>query len=897
MVINNKRYSTLIWGAIIIALVWEAHIFSIFHSLNGFAYDHAMRFNIKNSTSDQLIVFDGDQQFAERGDETWLPLLKNVLAQDVKQVVFNFLPEKVSGDFYQFAADSGKVVFGQHVQNSDPYSTAKLRPLPLAAKNKKIPLSAVSPAISQSAIYRTQSLNITIDSLNLPTLEYAAAQRALGKSITLKSPDYLINFIGGSARIPKINLAQALSGSLVSELVSGRTVLIGVYGTEPLASYFTPLSTATEQTSDVLFHAFALDTLLSKRTIQIVPNWAMLLGIMGITAMTLIFCQYLAFQYSLLVSVVLTISYGLMCWLVLQEFFLWIPIVELVLAQWLAFALAWRYRFAQEIHMLDTTLLTISANLQDKAFPVSFYHAEDPWTQLIVMINQTLNLSRIIFLERVLDDHRLKEIKAFNCSINDVEERRRDYERTPYSTVIQENKPLLQERPYLKALPGDDKQYLAPLVFADEVLGFWAFTVESIAMESPAKFLALTQAYTTQISEILYYRKELQKRQIQEKNALWSLFKFNLVAKPYLILNQSVALLDKRSAQLQQVFNSLNTGGVLYDLFGRVLLVNHYMEDLAQFANLKLYNMTALDLITAVSGCNITDARRILQKTIFDLEMVSIPVSNFKVGRDYVLHIQPLKLQDYQKQLGDSAPVFQIVGILCELEDVTELKAIYRMKGQIFERFSYQVRNDLATMLFALSIFEDANTSAEEKTFALGGVQSKIEETLTNLNSINEQMNIEIESLTSGSGGYPINGQEAIKKAVTSLTEYAALRTISLDLKIPGLLGLVFASSAELYLIFHTVLTEMIDDCFEGAKVLIEIEENDGWVHYCFRNNGIGIAKYKAQQINEDRVLMPVEGLTMEEINRYITNWEGRIEFSNQVGKGSIVTLSLKCFL
>ncbi|MEQ1485426.1 CHASE2 domain-containing protein [Methyloglobulus sp.] len=900
MVINNKRYSTLIWGAIIIALMWEAHIFSIFHSLNGFAYDHAMRLNIKNSTSDQLIVLDGDQQFAERGDETWLPLLKNVLAQDVKQVVFNFLPEKVSGDFYQFAADSGKVVFGQHVQNSDPYSTAKLRPLPLAAKNKKIPLSAVSPAFSQSAIYRTQSLNISIDSLSLPTLEYAAAQRASGKSITLKSPDYLINFIGGSARIPKINLAQALSGSLVSELVSGRTVLIGVYGTEPLASYFTPLSTATEQTSDVLFHAFALDTLLSERTIRIVPNWAMLLGIMAITAMTLIFCQYLAFQHSLWVAVVLTICYGLTSWLVLHGFFLWIPPVELVVAQWLAISLAWCNRVAQESQLLHDMQASLSANLQDKAFPVSFFQSDDPWTQLLTMINQSLNLTRIIFLERVPNDHRLREIKAFNCRINDVVEARRDYERTPYSTVIQANRPLLQAQPYLRELAIGDLQFLAPLVFADEVLGFWAFSVEPrIFLEAKAKFMALTHAYMIQISEFLFYRQEWQSYQAQqEKNKFLRYLQFNSGAKPYHTLNQSISLLERRATELQGVFNTLNTGGILYDLFGRVVLLNKYMEDLAQSVNLKPYNMTPLDLVVALTGLKTDEARQILQKTIFNLEATTTPVPQFKSDHDFLLLIQPLTFEDSKNNLSDSAPTPQIVGILIELEDVTYLKAIYRLKEQVFERLGFQIYQELASIQSDLTDCSgEVGVLKQECTSSIASVQDRIKALLATLESVSKEINKEVESVTSDLGCYPIDGLPAIKKAVAELNDYAILRMILLHLELPDALGLVFASPNELYRIFQTLLTMIIDDTFEGAQVWISVEDKAEWVHYHFRNIGIGISYKTQQNKGQNETSISAENLAIDRAFDYVRRWGGKLDISNQVGKGSTVTLSLRRFL
>jgi len=899
MLINNKQYSAVIIGVIIIALVWSAHVFAVFHLTNGFAYDYLMRNYTSTTASTQLIMLDGDKRHTEHGDEEWLPLLKNLLKQDVKQVVFTFLPEQVSADFYQLAADSGKVVFGRQVSVSDPDSPPNLQPLPAAAMGKNISFGLIKTAQNQHGIYRTQENTVNIDGQLLPTLEFHAAQRTLGKAIASTAQNYRINFIGGTARIPKVKLDHALAGGLVGELVTGRTVLIGVYGLEPVAAYFTPLSTATELTSNLLYHAFALDTLLSERTVRALPGWALLLAIMGITVATLVFCQYLSFQRSFLVSVALTLGYALTCWLMLHNLFLWVPLLELVLTQWLTFALVWRYRIAQENQVLNSTLFNLSVNLQEKVFPVSFYHSQDPWAQLIALINQSLNLSRMIFLERVPNDHRLKEIKAFKCSIDDLTEPRRDYERTPYSTAIQEHNPLLLERPFLKvqATEQEDQQYLAPLIFAGDVLGFWAFTVMSDTVKSTPKFLALTQAYMMQISEILYYRQEWQKRAAQENNKLWTYLSFRTGAKPYQVLNQSITLLDRRIAELQQVFNNLNTGGVLYDLFGRVILLNKYIEELAQSVNLKLYNMTAFDFISAVTGFDEANARNIMQKIIFDHEKVSIPISGFKTDRDYILHIQPLKLQDHDQQGDDSAPVFQIAGILCELEDVTDLKSIYRLKEHMFERFSFQMRNDLATMIFALSILGDETTSTDEKTFALTSIQDKIEETLTTLNSVNNQIGIEIESLISSLGRYPINGQEAIKKAAAALKDYAALRAISLHLKIPSILSLVYASPTELYAVFHTVLTAMIDDGFEGSEVWIEIEEKNEWIHYHFRNNGIGIANNKLQQLNDNVSQVSNEVLKMDDVIHYIKHWDGRIEFSSQTGKGSTAALSLKRFL
>ncbi len=400
-----------------------------------------------------------------------------------------------------------------------------------------------------------------------------------------------------------------------------------------------------------------------------------------------------------------------------------------------------------------------------------------------------------------------------------------------------------------------------------------------------------------QISEILYYRMEWQKRLAQENNKLWRYLNFSAGTKPYQMLNQSVTLLDRRISELQQVFNSLNTGGVLYDLFGRVLLLNKYIEELTLSVDLKLYNMTALDFISTVTGYDMINARLIMQKTIFDHEKVSIPISRFKEDRDYILHIRPLELEEHNQLLNDSIPVFQLIGILCELEDVTELKAIYRLKEQMFERFGFQIRNDLSTMVFALSILEDNNTSIDEKAFALTSIQGKIEETLTTLNSVNEQINTEIESLAASLGRYPINGLEAINKAIAVLGEYAARRSIRLHLKQPSLLSLVYASPTELYSVMHSILTAMIDDCFEGEQVRIDIEEKNTLIHYHFRNKGIGIANNKLQQLNENIAAMSTDLLKMEELIHYVEYWQGHIDFSEQVGVGSSVTLSIQRFL
>ncbi len=392
MLINEKRYPVLIWGIIIVVLAWEAHVFAVFSLINGFAYDTFVRISLRHDTSAKLLVLDGNRNYADRGDEVWLPLLKNLLASHAEQVVFNFLPDRVTSGFYQLAAASGKVVFGRHLQTGDPYLPASLEPVPQAALSAKIVTGAIILPIQENGIFRSQLRDFIGGDDAMPVFETAAAENNPEPDDSSRiREEYLINFIGGSARIPKMQMEEAVSGHLIPEVLAGRTVFVGLHGVEPLSKYATPLSKRDGLTSDVLFHAFALDTLLSKRTISAPSEAAMLTAIGLVCALTLFYCQYLTFHQTFLLSLGSTFAIGLVSWLGLQTANLWIRPFELILAQWLCIALAWRYRIMEEQAVVEKTLAALSADLQEKFVPKDFYENDEDWYQIVDMINQSLN--------------------------------------------------------------------------------------------------------------------------------------------------------------------------------------------------------------------------------------------------------------------------------------------------------------------------------------------------------------------------------------------------------------------------------------------------------------------------------------------------------------------------
>ncbi len=895
----NHKYTAVAIAITIITSLWFAHLFGLFSVLNGYSYDLMMRSFPEKTASEKIIVIEVDSSYAEKGDEIWLKLLKALLSSDAEGVAFAFLPENVTPKFYQLAAESHKTTFGAHLVETVGELNQESLFLPNASLATDIEYGLISKPLSQHGVFRTQHSVTATNGVNFPSFEKRAAQMQSDDLDVLSNDDFRVNFIGNQYRIPKIQIERILNDGLIDELVAGRTVLIGVNRHQSLLQYFTPVSTDQHMTSEVMFHAFALDTLLSARQISDLPVWMFLLLIVCVTTASLFLGQWLGFRVSMYASMIASLASVVAVWGVLHHLSIWIPIAELVLAQWLSLLLVWGFRVYQEQKSLEQMLFGFPLQAREKGIPVSIYTSDEPWKLLVSIINQSLNLNRLIFLERIPGDHRLKEIIAMNCSISDIHEKRRDYERVPYSTAIRENRPILLDTTYLKEVSVEEQQYMAPLIFAGEVLGFWVYTVEPGKIKSQSKFNALTHSFMVQVSETLHYRHEWRRRVGSEQNKLWHFMRVGGNEKIQQ-LNQSTSLMDKRVFELHGVFNSINISCVLYDLFGRTLMANKDMDQLAQQAGFRIYSLSMLEFIIDITDFDESGARNTIQRVIFDHTAVSIPVTHKAIKRSFMLHILPLHYDEnsqYQK-IPDESQVFQISGVLCELVDVTELKKLYQLKEQMFERFYFQIRNDIGSILTSLPFYDNQPQRVTRESVALKNISGKANQMLDMLEQVHTQMNVDIEyMLTNDLLCYPVDANVALQAAIVNLQEAIDQREIKFNLYIPDLLSLVFASPVELEIVLHAVLLTMVEDTYETDVIWVKFEEKDHLLTCHINNSGIGISDNKLQQLNDSNNNDDKDLLNFNYAIHCVNRWGGSLNISSEMGVGSKAELVLRCFL
>lgn len=541
-------------------------------------------------------------------------------------------------------------------------------------------------------------------------------------------------------------------------------------------------------------------------------------------------------------------------------------------------------------------LFEASAHMRERLFPPSFFASQEHWSQVVAMVNQTLNLQRLIFLERVESDHRVREVKALNCTLTDISEKRRDFERSPYSTAISENRAIVVHD-YLSRADGEEVQYLVPLMFAGEVLGFWAFGILPSHRAALPKFDEIIDSFADQIAELLFQRRAWLAGQAENPTQLSQYLRLEMGQQSLSELGKTFALMERRLNSLEDHLNGLTTATILYDLFGRVLISSRPMTELLRESGLAPYDMTALDLLSAVTALDQAQARRMLQAIVFERRGLAVQARLQKeAGRIFLLRLSPVSPQDAGLADEEEARPFRLEGILCEIIDVTAIASLCGIKDKMLERVSYQVRNDLESLLTAVIMLSTTQLDADKKARVLEISRSKIDGLISVLGEM--ETHLYVGETPQAVECYPVDALQPLNDAVANIQDRAAQQMTTLDVELPALASLVLASPETLPQLFSAILAWLLEDSVETGSITVRLEERDGRLIYDFSNIGFGMDDQRLQAIlfGPD----PLDSELLIELRKgagRVAEWGGTLEAHSELGVGTRFRVNLKGFI
>lgn len=719
-------------------------------------------------------------------------------------------------------------------------------------------------------------------------------------SIGANGADYhgFFNYTLRPGLLPNMTAQQALSGGVIKELFEDKLVFVQA---SPNASY-EPLpladSLAQNQVSYIELQALAAETLYHNYDLKLLPFALKALFLLVLYFAIFFLLQVINANGILLLEGLLLTSGVVLAYLFFTAFNLVFPFGELFLSQLMVLLQFLMSEKRRESRILSSRAARLKARLSQKIQPDTFLKAEDPWKNLHIFIDQHLHMRRSILLARVEKEHRVKAIHSLNCTIDDIEEQRRDFQRAPYSTAIELQRPYrLTNKKYFKDVTASEVEYVVPLIFAGEVLGFWALTIDPEKNWSSTVFEQNLMRFAGELSELLYHRNRYVTWQTRENRFFRQIVNLNYAVKEQHELDASIEMLERRVDLLQNVFSGNSSALVLYNLFGQVLTSNQKMDKLASSLDLKLFTISAHDALIQLTGESSSQIKKLMLQITLHHRVVEWPISSPNLDSEYVLRVRPVEREARRNE--DVSP-FWLAGILFEFIDVHLVQQVVERKRGLYRYYFNKLDSKLAAIkAVAAQLENQASEHHQQQLAQLNSLFDEVSQFSTETRHMLELQHHSNELL-------PVNPMQIIKTNIRKNTKLIKSKGVKVEYHWPEIPPLCLASVDQFERLLNLIFSLLVNDSQADEGVLtvslrdFSDDHNQHRIEAHFSNNGYGVPKEQFESLNSrESVELFSESNELAKLlyfARQIEEWGAELEISTDLGKGFRIKLCLPAF-
>ncbi|MDP4547375.1 hypothetical protein [Marinobacter sp. MDS2] len=776
-------------------------------------------------------------------------------------------------------------------------------------------LLTVSKKASEDGIATQLQLPDSISVTNLPAPTFSSGQYRYVTNPSENSrhpfsPTHLpnqadenqgINFLFLSNGQPEVSLQQVASGQLIPALVEGKTILIELSSAGNDPGYAVPGNSETIsalQIQGLIWSTLATDSAVEPYAAWVAP---LLIGLLFVS--NLILLQWLSplqgIVSSLVISFLLVTAYVLSLTFTFRIF----PLTELLFTQMASLFFVFQAQRLNEDRAVASMLAESNSMLSERFARASFFESDNPWAKIVVLINQQLNLNRSILLEKVPEDHRVHEIQALNCSIDSIAEQRRDFQRTPYSTAIELGGPLLMTRQYFREAAAGEIEYLVPLQFANEIMGFWALAVQPGTNWNQAAFESNVSDFAAQISELLFHREQWQRERKLQSSMSARLAGLDGGRRPHRDLQNALNLLEKRLDEMEDVFAGLGSAVLLYDLFGQITQTNQMLEQLARESGFSPFSLTAAELLCEVCELNLEEARRELRHVTLKQKPVFLPVKPLRKQNSYMLHVRAVKrtLSATESNQGRSeADPFQLIGILFEFVDVSHTQELLAARDDVLAQFSRDIRSPLNRITLAANRLKKLNPS-DEAAAKVESIDSAVTQAVKMMEGMSKINSGGIET-TGLHSLVPINPLRLVKHALTLVEDKAQGKGLRFIENWPFQVTLALVNNEVLRQLLRDILVLLINDATPDSSIAVlisnEMQAGQRTIVISLTNEGYGLPKSTMHNLLERpaSLLLGSSDLLEHTIGslQHLAYWGADFEADSQTGQGFSFSIRLR---
>jgi hypothetical protein len=908
-VINKGlRYQAFLPLVAVAVGLWLLQVMAVPELANGFLYDWSVRHAVttRQQATSPVVLVRAELSSQSYGDDYWLTLLETVLKEDPYGVAFMVPPERASPRFYETATTTDKVIFGRtRVFRDNDLGFEGLSLLPATSKGVELSYGIAEMPPGNFGAYRRQLENYPFFDTTLPSFAARAAQLALGHVYTPPEEprSFLINFNSGPGQIPLISAERILANALPGTLLNKKVVIVGYVDDIHIPGLRTPLNTGYDRMSLLEYHGYAVNTILNDNRIDTVPAYGTVTLVLLISIAGIALYRNRTLRQGSWITVAMILLYLYAAWFMVSFLFIWIPLAEMIASQLIVFMVILRQKAIYKEQTLQKLVSTTTQRVSQATLVPFADKNEHYWNEIVDLIDQTLDISRMIFLEPVAGTHALQEVRARDTSLSEIDERRRDLRRAPFSTALEVNAPLRLTSRFFKNPEPNEDEYLVALRNGPEIAGFWAFAIDKKCSVTIPMFTSSIQAFADQISDLLIHRAEWNRQEQHASGWVTSLLNLDTRNQPYNEVYQSIAALGSRLKSLEDMINSLGTATAYYDLFGRPVVVNSSMSIAMEQADISVSQLSALELVCAITNLSQAEARKSLRYVVLQRGQISVITTlETQTRATLMLNIRPL-LQDRDNLLGESEPApFQLRGTLFELVDISDLQRIYQLKENLISKINQDLQENLKTMNRATGILSNDSVAPEHRERLAKVTSSKVAEAVSILEQSQRYLQ---QSLHTGSIEYfPLDPVPFIEQAVDATRTAMGEKNLELVYHPCDLSTLVFAEPNTLTNLVRTLLSLLIHSAARRTRIELNLEQDA--VHVARSRNITVRLKNRCTGMTESRVHGIFSGQEKEFLawaadlrndSEVLERWGGALEIHGEETTGLTVKLQLKGFL
>lgn len=807
----------------ILVIVWFANESGWIRALDNAVFDGLSINDSSTSTmASPVVLVSAELRAHHFGDNYWLELLNRLRAGSPSRIGFMMLPEGASSTFYEQAGAAGDVIFGRTVVTSKKdMGYEGLQHLPENAATAGLTYGVLGPPNQSAGVVRSIATWHKVDGQIWSSFSWRTAFGADADSDSMGDA-LLIDFSRGARGLTTVSADRILADAFDVSQLDGKVVIVGYVDDVYIPLVSTPLS---DMTTSLTLQGLAVETLILQRAITpLGSKWMFPLLLVTGFVLFPIFIRLRLIAGIGLGAAIFALIYFVAAFAFLELRY-WVEVGPLFLCVALVFTFATFMAAVSKDDAVAGMSTAILRRLSALKLPVSYVRSPDHWQHIVDLIDARLDLNKLIILELGIGTRRLTEVTAFNCTYDEIDERRRNPDRIPYSIATEKPTPIRLATPFFKSAAPDEEEYLVALQFNDELLGYWAFAIAREKVVQVPMFSLLICDYAKEIGLLMGMRREATARANQSWFHRW--FQYDPPDLPHHKARVAMGVLGSRLKMLEDVLALMNTAIGVFDLFGRYVAGSDKLEAVLGEAGLSLSDLSLVGILTSLGGISHDDVKRALRYVVHQQGSISVITSiKGQSSSTLTLHIRPLQC-DPDEDLGEGDPApFALRGIIVELVDVTQLRRIYELKESLVEKINKQLGSSLKGVRHAANVMGNKGVPELHRSRLLSLTGKRLGDAVAVLEEAQRYLQLNLHGARLEC--FPVAIKPILQRSLDQTTQSVARRGINVRVDLEGLdheLG--FADPQTLQDLFTLVLNYLISSAEPDTVIDVYLKQDE----------------------------------------------------------------------